>query len=142
MYLRNDPKSSNDHISYSHEPGTRYQQSLVDLFPRVVDLLTCFSHAFGLEHENPHKMLQRFSRTLTKKNTASSVQSPIPSPLPLSVGAASSTRNSNCPIFDGMELPPAAGGDEVVSTHTIPEEEHARIIPPGPLELFFFCFVS
>ena len=61
-------------------------------------------------------------------------------PPPLSVGTR--TRNSNYPICDGMEVPPAAGGDEVVSTHTIPEEEHARIIPPGPLELFFFCFVS
>ena len=65
------------------------------------------------------------SRTIAKKSTASPVQSPLPSPLPLSVGAASSTRNSNCPICDGMELPPAAGGDEVVSTYTIPEE-HAQ----------------
>ena len=64
---------------------------------------------------------------------------PLTKPLPVSVGAASGTRNSNCPICDGMELPPAAGGDEVVSTHTIPEEE-AQIILPGLLELFFCLF--
>ena len=56
---------------------------------------------------------------------------------PLSVGAR--TRNSKCPTCDGRELTPAAGGDEVVSTHTIPEEE-AQIILPGLLELFFCLF--
>ena len=54
--------------------------------------------------KSPQK-LHRFSPTVTKKNTASSVQNPLPSP-PSNVGAASSTRNSSCPICDGMELPP------------------------------------
>ena len=41
----------------------------------------------------------------------------------LSAGAAGSERHSNRPIRDGMAPPPAAGGDAIVSTHTIPEEE-------------------
>ena len=54
-YLRNYLKRSDDHISYSYEPGTRYQQRLVDLFFCFVDLFICFLHAFVLEHENLHK---------------------------------------------------------------------------------------
>ena len=43
-------------------------------------------------------------------------------------GSASGTRNSSCPICDGMDLPPAAGGDEVVQTHTISEEYAQRTL--------------
>ena len=37
------------------------------------------------------------------------------------------TGHSNNPIRDGMAPPPAAGGDGIVSTHTVPEEEQARM---------------
>ena len=138
--LRNYPKRSNDHMSYSYEPGTRYQVSTKSATSRsffcFVCLFTCFLHTFGLAHENRHK--NRFSRTATKECGFFGVK-PLTKPPPLSVGAR--TRNSNCPICDGMELPPAAGGDEVVSTHTI-QEEHAQLILPGPMEPFFsfvFC---
>ena len=59
----------------------------------------------------------------------------------LSVGGASSTQNSNCPICDGMELPPAAGGDEVVSTHAIPGKEHAQRILLDRWNSFFWFSV-
>ena len=62
---------------------TRHQlpKSLADISSCFVDRFTRFLHAFGLAHENLHKN-QRFSRTVTKKNTASAVQSPLPSPSP------------------------------------------------------------
>ena len=66
---------------------------------------------------------------------------PLTKPLPVSVGAASGTRNSNCPICDGMELPPAAGGDEVVSTHAIPGKEHAQRILLDRWNSFFWFSV-
>ena len=117
---------------------TRYQVPTKSArsFFCFVCLFTCFLHTFGLAHENRHK--NRFSRTATKECGFFGVK-PLTKPPPLSVGAR--TRNSNCPICDGMELPPAAGGDEVVSTHTI-QEEHAQLILPGPMEPFFsfvFC---
>ena len=119
--------------------GTRYQVStksgrIFFLFRRSVYLFfTCLCSG---ARKSPQKS-QRFSRTVTKKNTASSVQSPLPSPPP---GAASSTRNSSCPICDGMGLPPAAGGDEVVSTHTIPAKRTRTKDSAGPLELIFLVF--
>ena len=72
---------------------------------------------------------------------ASSVQSPLQGPLPLSVGAASSTCHSNCPICDGMELPPAREGDEVVSTHTIPDEHAQRILLDRWNSFFWFSVI-
>ena len=104
---------------------TRYQVPTKSArsFFCFVCLFTCFLHTFRLAHENRHK--NRFSRTATKECGFFGVK-PLTKPPPLSVGAR--TRNSNCPICDGMELPPAAGGDEVVSTHTMPEEEHAQRI--------------
>ena len=44
----------------------------------------------------------------------------------MNAGAAASERHSNRPIRDGMAPPPTAGGDAIVSTHTIPEEEQAQ----------------
>ena len=82
--------------------------------------------------------MQRFSRSVTKKNTASSVQSPLPS-LP---GEASSTRNSSCPICDGMELPPAVGGDQVAWTHTIPKETRTTNDTAWPPELILNAFLA
>ena len=74
--------------------------------------------------ESPQK-LQRFLRTVTKKEYGLFGAKPLIKPPP---GSASGTRNSSCPICDGMDLPPAAGGDGVVQTHTISEEYAQRIL--------------
>ena len=72
------PKLSNDHIWYSYEPGTRYVPTkygrCVFLFHRSVCYLyfTCLRSG---ARTSPQKS-QRFSRTVTKKNTASEDQRP------------------------------------------------------------------
>ena len=127
MYFKKKTERSNDHISYSYERGTRYQQSLIPgryfslLRRSVYFFFTCLWSAAQKFAQRP----QRFSPTVTKKDTASSVQSLLPRSPP---SAASSTRNSHCPICDGMALPPAAGGNEIISTITLREEEYAQMI--------------
>ena len=73
-----DSKRSIDHISYSYEPGTMYQQNR--LFYCFADLFIVFYMLLVCSSKSPHK-LEIFSRTVTKKSTASSAQSPLP-PLP------------------------------------------------------------
>ena len=64
--------------------------------------------------------IQSFSRRVTEEYDLFGAK-PLTKPSP-PIGVGARTRNSKCPICDGMELPPAAGGDEVVSTHTVMRE--------------------